>query len=66
MNSAMKNRGLGRTEMGGSEDDEKSPIGKDGFPAHSPLALFGRNGVTWGNPKLVPSTDPGVVTGETL
>lgn len=52
--------------MGGSEDDEETPTGTGGFPAQSPLALFGHNGVTWGSQELVPSTDPVLVTGETL
>lgn len=52
--------------MDGSKDDEETPTGTGGFPAHSPLALFGHNGVTWGSQELVPSTDPVLVTGETL
>lgn len=49
MNSATKNRVLGRTEMGGSEDDEETPTSTGGFPAHSPLALFGHSGVSCGS-----------------
>lgn len=66
MNFAMKNTVLGRTEIGGSADDEESPMNTGGFPALCPLALFGHNGVTQGSLELVPSTDPVLVSGETL
>lgn len=50
VNFAMKNKVLGRTEMSGSdEDDEETPTSTGGFPACSPLAMFGHNGVTWGS-----------------
>lgn len=52
--------------MGGSEEDKKTHTGTDDFPARSPLALFGCDGFSWGTWELVPSTDPGLVTGETL
>lgn len=61
----MRNGVLGRTETGGSEDDEETPTSAGGFPACSPFALFGHNGVTQGSPELIPSTDPVLVTGET-
>lgn len=52
--------------MGGSEEDKETHTGTGDFPAHSPLVLFGCNGFSWGTWELVPSTDLGLVTGETL
>ena len=66
MNVAMKKRELGRPRMGGSEEDKETHTGTGDLPARSPLVLFGCDGFSWGTQDVVPSTDAGLVTGETL